>query len=739
MIGSAPLALVWRPFFAPQFTLTAALLLAGLAVWAFLRAGRRQPAAGVAALLMRWVLIAALALLLLGPSRVEAPEVSARKPLLRVLLDGSASMQTTDMEGLARYDFARERWLSSDRLAAMRRTHDVELYSFGETLRAVDASVLTRPASSSADAGVTDLAGSVSAGVATRASSGGAVLVLSDGRDTMGAPMHAVGRLARANAMPIYTVALGGPTLSRDMAVVAVPRQPYLFAAEPGSITVRVMRSNLADAGTRLHVEQAGRERVFDVDFEGKGTAAIDVPVLHDEPGAYDYRVWIDAVPGEADTANNSQPVFIEVTAKRLRVLVLEGQPYWDTKFLAHALRRDPRIELTQVTQVTPQRREVLVSREGAEAEAPATLEALGAFDVIVLGRGIENVLDERTVTRLPRYVSERGGRLVFARGRAYDTDSPAGLAAAEALGVVEPVVFGRGTLRDRRIELEPAGMMHPALGETAVSDDGPVLLNVPVIEAEKPATRVLARTRPIGAATDPRDGQPAIATMPYGQGMVVAVLGDGLWRWALRPRGGSADGFNRFWTDSVRWLALGNDFQPGRPVGVRLSRLGVQAGDPIRIDVVSRLGFEAMEAELVIESPSGERRSAALRPVPGSTTRRSAVFQPATPGVYRVVASSPRHPDEPAEARFNCYHVDIERMHRSANRGALRTLSESSGGRCLDPYDPDALPKVLEQQRRAVLEPPRPAYLWDRGWVMSLILAWAGAEWLIRRAGGLP
>ncbi len=63
------------------------------------------------------------------------------------------------------------------------------------------------------------------------------------------------------------------------------------------------------------------------------------IPVQESEPGQYRVDLSIDAVENEAELANNQQTVFCEVMKRRIRVLVLEGQPFWDTKFLAESLR----------------------------------------------------------------------------------------------------------------------------------------------------------------------------------------------------------------------------------------------------------------------------------------------------------------------------------------------------------------------------------------------------------------
>jgi len=514
------------------------------------------------------------------------------------------------------------------------------------------------------------------------------------------------------------------------------------------------MQSNAGHSSTVLHVSLDGEKQAFPIAFEGRDTVTVDVPIVHDQPGTYEYRVRADTITGEVETSNNEQPVFVDVTAKRLRVLILEGQPYWDTKFLAYALRRDTRIELTQVTQLSSDKHETIVTDESAQSGVPKSLDELTKFDVVILGRDIGRVLDRQTAALLPRYVAEHGGRIVFARGRVYEPDGVDGPYLAKALSVLEPVVYGQTIMRNQKIVLEPAGMGKPGFGIGAgseayaaddVEDMMPTLLSLPEVVREKAATRVLAKAHRAGMGHDV-ESQPAIVTMPYGQGMVAAVLGDGLWTWGLSPkqRRTGGDTFERFWMDMVRWLALGSDYQPGKDVTVRLSRRGVAVGDPISLDVVSRTGFEDVDAQVMVDMPDGEVMEPALDPVPGSTTRRRAVLHPKDPGVYRVRVmdnasrDADNKPGKTIEAKFNCYDVDIERLHTSANRGALRTLSELSGGRCLDPAEPDALKGLLDKQREAAKTPATPYYLWDQGWALTLLLTWAGTEWLIRRAGGL-
>ena len=89
----------------------------------------------------------------------------------------------------------------------------------------------------------------------------------------------------------------------------------------------------------------------------------------------------------------------------------------------------------------------------------------------------------------------------------------------------------------------------------------------------------VLARAASGGAAGE--TGPPAIVTMNLGRGTVAAILGEGLWQWSLlsKDKHDLAGFYDTFWSNLVRWLAMGGDFQPGQQVALNLSRTSARLG----------------------------------------------------------------------------------------------------------------------------------------------------------------
>ena len=738
------LSLIWRPFVAPGAILVGVVVLVVLAGLACRRAFAGAPVLSVIMLVMRLALIVVLAVLMMGPSDLPPTQTRMKRPRLTVMLDTSASMQSDDMPNSSRIRWAADRWLSSDQIRAWHEHYDVTLVGFDDSTHALNDTVLRQPAETIAPGSVSNIVRSVSdviAGVES-GKDGAALLVISDGHDSADPSISRATDLARARSLPVHTVALGGPTLQRDVLLVAAPMQEYLLADEPGVIRVHVMQTGAPEGSTRLHVRGGNEPIDMTVRFKGRNSAEVDIPVQHARAGLYEYKLAVDALPGEIESGNNEQSVFVRVTQKRMRVLLVEGEPYWDTKFLGQALRSDEQIELTHITQVSNNRRQKSVTRgDVSAARLPRTREELNAYDVIILGRRMDRVIDEQLARWLRDYVAVTGGRLIFARGRAYDPHSGSGPELAALFGVMEPVTWGQGRWTDARISLTPAGRVSPIF---ALRDDNQ---SADWILSRLPEWDGLARIkRPKAAAIVLAHGDagtshaPAVLSMNYGSGCIIAVLGDGLWRWELLGEDlvDLRGVFDRLWSNTVRWMVLAGNFQPGREMSLRMSRRSVRLGDAVTLDVVSRMAVGTTEeTSLTVVTPDGIHRRLALRVSSDGALQRT-TFEPTMVGVHRVIVESSEAGQVALEDRFSAFDVDTERLHSSANPMLLRTLAQQTGGRMFGADETDAFEDTLRRQRVAMSVPPKPVYVWDRGWLMTLLLSWASLEWIIRRLGGL-
>ena len=750
---AAMVGMVWQPVISPLHIFGAAGLLAALAIFAYARTFREHRLASLGLLAMRGAVIAVLAVLLMGPSTI--PPV-ARKPgraKLLVLADTSASMLTEDCQGMSRMAFAQRTWLDKANLEKISQTYDVRYFGFDGDLHPLAYGALQRPADELATGRVSRIDESLRKAL-QRVRSGrseAALLVISDGHDSDDRPMQPVALLAKARGIAVHTVCLGGPTLRRDLLLVALPEQEFLLADEKGHIVVKVHQAGLDQAETTLHL-RCGQEHVTrTVRFRGRDSVTLRLPVQQAKSGLYEYKLSVDSVTGETEQGNNAQSVFLGVTEQDIKVLVLEGEPFWDTKFLVQSLRKDARIEMTQITQLSDSKQEKIVTRtDRPGTELPTTAREFAEYDVVILGRGVERLLDAETAALLPDYVSSQGGHVIFARGRAYDPDTPRGRRMGRDLAVLEPVVWGRGLSHNLSLAVTPIGRSSPCFALAGIIGDIdetiaslPGFTVMPVVVREKTATLVLARAQAPGRAHAGADTQapPALVCMNYGRGRVVAVLGEGLWRWSfLPPHLSRLDGvYDTFWSNMIRWLAMGSEFLPGEEASLKLSRSSIRLGDPVLLDVACKfVPAGGIAAKLTVVDPAGKSHEVLLQQVAGVATRLQGTFTAERAGVHNVLLDCPQFTPKRIEKKFSIYHVDFETLQTSARPKAMRTLAEQSGGLFLAHDEAENLPEELAQLRALREAPHRPRYVWDKGLLLLVVLLWAGAEWLIRRKAGL-
>jgi hypothetical protein len=248
-----------------------------------------------------------------------------------------------------------------------------------------------------------------------------------------------------------------------------------------------------------------------------------------------------------------------------------------------------------------------------------------------------------------------------------------------------------------------------------------------------------------LATARDPdsvgQEDYPAIVKMTSGRGDVVAILGEGTWKWSLlTPQLQDMRGFyDLFWSNLIRWLALGGDFPPGQQTSLQLSRSSVRLGDEMTADVVYRFAPDGVaDPRVQVIDPNNKPVDVAVHRLPGPSPRFRASWNPEVAGVHRVLAETPGMTPPQLDARFNVYDVNVERLHTSANPLALQMLADASGGALLKTDELDELPERLARHRSAMQAPPRLEYIWDKASVMLLLLGWLGAEWLLRRMAGL-
>ena len=245
---------------APMLVLGA--LVAGVAVAAYAVHLRRSGGPVLRAFLglVRLAVLTALVLLLMRPMREKPLPANTQKPVFTVLVDTSASMNTSDVGGESRIAAVR-RALDGGRARFLRELaarNDVRVCTFAGSVKVADP---TRPeALATADGMKTDLAQAlVEAGTLEPGRDAGGVLVLSDGRDNAGGNVLGSIAFLKTRQIPVWTACVGTPVDVKDVYVMARLSQSFMFAGQPGTLTVAVSQSGYDQWHANVHLYREGQ------------------------------------------------------------------------------------------------------------------------------------------------------------------------------------------------------------------------------------------------------------------------------------------------------------------------------------------------------------------------------------------------------------------------------------------------------------------------------------------------
>ena len=303
----------------------------------------------------RWVLgtlrVAALVVLVLclfRPMLLLSAAVPQRN-YVGVLIDDSRSMQIADRAGKARNDWVRHAFGGPDSalLKALRQRFIVRLFRFSSGAQRVDS-----VAELGFNAGETHVGDAVEqARQELDAVPLSGLVVLSDGADNSRAPIGDELLSLRARSVPIFTVGLGAERFDKDIEIRRVEAAHSVLKG--GAITADLMIRQRGYAGKRvpLVIEDEGQIVSRDsITLPPDGDVApVRVSVVANKAGARAFTFRIPAQPGEQVEQNNEQQALVDVRDGREKILYIDGEPRYETRFIRAAVEADSNLQLVSM------------------------------------------------------------------------------------------------------------------------------------------------------------------------------------------------------------------------------------------------------------------------------------------------------------------------------------------------------------------------------------------------------
>jgi hypothetical protein len=746
--------LSFEPLIPPALWLTLAVGALVLLAWY----GRRRPDgvrrwrwAGI--LTLACVGLVLLLLLLLNPTWVDPIVPPNGKPLLTVLVDATASMATPDAgDGKTRFQSATA--LAKVCAERLSDRYEVRVATFTDTLKPSDAAALE---TNSPEGGITDLSAALTESLVENGGQGQVLMLFSDGIHNGGggsaSVLEAV-RLARALGTPVYTRTLGRDPEIRDVAVEFRSPQEVAYIGQKVSVTALLRQRGYTGASVRLVLSVAGEDvERRPVALQQEATE-VRFDIGQDKPGLYRYELRSEPLKGEASLTNNTATLLLRVMDKPVRVLLLEGKPYWDAKFLTRTLLSDASVELDSVVRLSENR---LLRRTFRRDEEKATTtreewqivndvsetlsdpQALKTYQVVLLGRDADSFLTDPALAQLRTWLSRDGGALVCSRGQPTSQVN-------QRLGQLLPVRWVPANEARFRVHLTERGRDLRWFPQVGRESSGAALAQLPPLasssraEHPKPLAVVLATARAAGSEVE----DPVVSYQPYGTGRVVVIEGSGMWRWAFLPptQQQHDDVYRSLWRGLMRWLIASGDLLPGQKMLLRSDRVTFGTTEPATATLLLREDEgERKQTPLVELRGDGVEGVRSVTPVPLGEepgTFRVA-FGKLPEGRYQIRVAGTQETDAATNAAFDVRSLSEEQLDLKARPDLMARIAQESGGAVLEGASPGEMLAQFTKHR----EQSRPARVqrltaWDRWWVLLAVVGLWGSTWLLRRRGGL-
>ena len=735
---------------------------------------------------LRLMALGVLGWILVEPVLVRMVEKEPQREVV-VVLDDSASMHLTDDgAGASRLELGK---------AGLEAAGVVE--KLGETMkvRTVLAARSVRESGDDEADGwndATDLAsalGTVLEQVPPDSLAG--VIMISDGRHNRPGQVEDVARRFGILDAPVGIIATGSTEPPRDASILEVKAPEAIHLGDRMRVSASLKFDGYKGTQAKVRLMRDGKvieERLIPVpqDHHREEIRFVTVP---DEGGVGGYQIEIGDLEGERFADNNAWAFETSITDARTNVLIVEGTPRWEFRYLRNLFYgRDKSVHLQYVLlhpdRIAGQGDEAIpasASRPFGEAQAtrlPENEEEWRKFDVIILGDIAPEAISAEDWKIISGCVNERAAMLAMIAGPQF---MPHGI-VAEAGRALVPVETHEGHRSfysaggdEFRFALTAEGRGHPvtqqATGETAndaVWAGFPELRWRQPIRGLKEGAEVLVTaagdgdSNGIGGGEDLNAALDAMAkrrereaasallvTRQTGKGKVALLLTDRTWR----LREGAGDLYHhRFWGNLLRWGAGPVLRAGGSRVRLGTDQLTYTADDKIKVTARLRDGDlnpvadPDLKAELLRD---GEVvASVPLAAVEGSNGLHEAELDPLVDaGRYEVrllgsevdrLAAEDGATGVSAGFRVVGSRGPVELSETTLNRGLLETVADLSGGKVVAADDAGELAGLFLKDgnaRRELRETP----LWDNAWVLGLFAVLLAAEWVTRRGGGLP
>jgi hypothetical protein len=654
-----------------------------------------------------------------------------------VRLDDSASMATRDASGGSRFRAAQQELEQIRQLCAGKVQMRVETFS-------------GQPREDAPGQGPTLFRDVVGRAALSRGQVDQLIL-LTDGRDSERRDLTRLGEDLKARGVRLAIRLYGSDSPPRDSALSAEPERNLLRLGE--ELIIRGAVTGSRSQQDVVTLKEDGQQ-IKTIPLSSPRDGRFEVRHRPKKKGQHVYTLTLagnDAVP-----ENNTVQFTAQVLEEKINVLLLEGYPRFEFKFLKLILEVDPLVNLVSVAHIPGGGVHVQGQplHRNPEMGLIATPAELFKYDVVILQdvpRSYFRAGGDTTESRLQnlvQFVTKRGGGLIVLGGQ--DVYRAGGYADS---ALTEILPFDLSTRISKEDQLE--GLFHVAIPRPAY--DHPILQLLPNaadnrerlnslrqldgsnnVGMFKPlATPLMMRLVKVKDKGDKvvEKETPILGLLSVGEGKVLAAAVDTLWRWQLQPDFDDPP-LTMLMANSVRFLAPPPGRKPGLP-NVSLRDSTPQVGQEVELSTDLRDAnfdpIQGAELEVTVTRPQGKPLRLLPRDLPeepGHYVYRVPVEQA---GLFKVTA---RFGKFQAERELLAGASAGEFADLSIDRAGMQQLASAAGGKLVTASLESWLDRTeLQPSHRVVV---REIEVWNSPLLLGLFLGLVCLDCYLRKRQGL-
>ena len=587
------------------------------------------------------------------------------------------------------------------------------------------------------------------------------IVVITDGASNSGIDPDKAVEAAKELKARLITVGVGSTRQPVNIQIASVQAPSDVHVGDAFEISAFVQAQGLA--GQNAIVELLGRPENYEGDAKSLGTKDIvladdGLPVrvsfeqLENVAGAWEYfvRVRSDQKIVELSEGDNERRKSISVVDRKTRVLVIAGGPMRDYQFVRNMLYRHSAIQTDVWLQTADAAGAVSQEANKILTSFPESKEELFDYDVIVGFDPDWNRLSPEQINLVSEWVFAQAGGLVVVAGDVYSA-SVASDARLEKIRELYPVVLNRfvGDAGGSRTVIQSWPFEFTREGREAgflqITDEqvssAEVWKEFQGVYSAYPTSGAKAGATVYAYFSDPRtqsaSGLPVLlASQYYGAGRVIYLGSPEMWR----MRSIDEVYYDRFWTKSIREAGQARLKRGNNRGTLLLERNQFVLGQTVRVRAqLTDPQFDPLVADSVLAEifdPDGRPMIPPVRLQRDSNRAGQFVgsFRVSSPGVWRIDIPIPQSGDQLSE-KIDVILPNLETDNARQNAQLLRLIAEDTGGAYF-PLDEAAaeVPKRLPNRGEEFQIDQQLKTLWDREWLMYLLIGLLSVEWLTRK-----